>query len=188
MRKLWTLFFNLVLTKPLDQMGFLHSSIKSPGVQSRMISSTLCMHFFHSGSLLKSLNHTYITLIPKCLSLRMLCTFFPLVYAMWCIKPYSRYLSIDINRLWTTSQPPSKMFSSKGGILQIISLFLMRSLIPCAKKGARKKSFGALKIDMSKAYDRLDWNFLKGVLLSMRFSPKWVNWIMKCVTTVSYTH
>lgn len=79
------------------------------------------------------------------------------------------------------------MFSSKGGMLRIISLLLMRSLIPFAKKWARKKSFGALKIDISKAYDRLDWNFLKGVLLSIRFSPTWVNWIMKCVTTVSYT-
>ena len=38
------------------------------------------------------------------------------------------------------------------------------------KKKGRKKGFGALKIDMYKAYDRINWNFLKAVLLSMNFS------------------
>lgn len=38
----------------------------------------------------------------------------------------------------------------------------------------RKKFYGALKIDMTKAYDRIDWKFLKDVLVSMNFSPNWV--------------
>ena len=38
------------------------------------------------------------------------------------------------------------------------------------KKKGRKKGYGALKIDMCKAYDRVNWNFLKVVLLSMNFS------------------
>ena len=40
---------------------------------------------------------------------------------------------------------------------------------------------------MCKAYDRVNWNFLKAVLLSMNFSNTWVNWIMECVTSVQYT-
>ena len=35
---------------------------------------------------------------------------------------------------------------------------------------------------MSKAYDRLNWNFLKVVLIAMKFDAKWIKWIMKCVT------
>ena len=38
------------------------------------------------------------------------------------------------------------------------------------KKKGRKKGYGALKIDMCKAYDRVNWNFLKVVILSMNFS------------------
>lgn len=38
------------------------------------------------------------------------------------------------------------------------------------KKEGRKKGFGALKIDMCKAYDKVNWNFLKAVMLAMNFS------------------
>ena len=46
------------------------------------------------------------------------------------------------------------------------------------KKKGRKDSFGALKIDMSKAYNRVNWNFLRAVLTVMKFDTKWVKWIM----------
>ena len=45
----------------------------------------------------------------------------------------------------------------------------------------------ALKLDVSKAYDRVDWNFLKGRMEQMGFDQKWIDWIMLCVTTVSYS-
>ena len=41
------------------------------------------------------------------------------------------------------------------------------------------------KIDISKAYDRLEWRYLEGMLHKYGFS--WVERIMKCVTTVSYS-
>ncbi|XP_074305603.1 uncharacterized protein LOC141640821 [Silene latifolia] len=44
----------------------------------------------------------------------------------------------------------------------------------------------AFKADMSKAYDRLDWNFIRGTLLLMGFPPNFIQLIMKCITTVSY--
>ena len=40
---------------------------------------------------------------------------------------------------------------------------------------------------MSKAYDRLNWNFLKAVLIATKFDAKWIKWIIECVTSVHYT-
>ena len=40
---------------------------------------------------------------------------------------------------------------------------------------------------MSKAYDRVNWNFLKAVLFAMNFDSKWIKWIMECVSTIEYT-
>ena len=40
------------------------------------------------------------------------------------------------------------------------------------KKRGKRDSYGVLKIDVSKAYDRVNWNFLKAILTVMRFDPK----------------
>ena len=55
------------------------------------------------------------------------------------------------------------------------------------KMEKRKKFYGALKIDISKAYDRVDWKFLKAILVAMNFRSRWVRWILECVTTIQYT-
>ena len=48
------------------------------------------------------------------------------------------------------------------------------------------KSFAAVKLDMSKAYDRVEWCFLEMMTNKLGFCEEWVNIVMKCVTTVKY--
>ncbi|CAL9030450.1 unnamed protein product [Prunus brigantina] len=50
-----------------------------------------------------------------------------------------------------------------------------------------KLGFQALKLDMSKAYDRVEWGFLETIMNNMGFAPRWVQLIMTCVTTVTYS-
>jgi hypothetical protein len=45
----------------------------------------------------------------------------------------------------------------------------------------------ALKLDISKAYDRMSWEYLRAVLIRMGFSDKWVHWMVMCVELVDYS-
>jgi hypothetical protein len=44
-----------------------------------------------------------------------------------------------------------------------------------------KKDGMMMKLDMSKAYDRMNWNFLRNILLDLFFGGEWVEWVLNLV-------
>lgn len=44
-----------------------------------------------------------------------------------------------------------------------------------------------VKLDLVKAYDRVEWDFLFYMLEKFRFNPRWIHWIRIIVTIVSYS-
>ena len=50
-----------------------------------------------------------------------------------------------------------------------------------------KKISGMLvKLDIAKAYDKLNWQFIKKMLVAFGFSMAWVNWIMNLISSVFF--
>jgi len=52
-------------------------------------------------------------------------------------------------------------------------------------KKSKKKGM-IVKIDLSKAYDRISWIYLRLLLTHMGFSIGFINWIMGCISNVSF--
>lgn len=45
----------------------------------------------------------------------------------------------------------------------------------------------ALKLDLCKTFDRVEWNYLESIMLAMRFSPNLVSLILRCIRSVSFS-
>ena len=53
------------------------------------------------------------------------------------------------------------------------------------KKG--KKGYMALKLDISKAYNQVEWLFLQNIMVKIGFTAGWIERVMSCVTTPSFS-
>ena len=72
---------------------------------------------------------------------------------------------------------PGRMITDNVLIYYELSHYLMN-------KRSGTDGFAAVKADMSKAYDRVEWSFLEAMMMRMGFSRRFVKLIMKCVTTI----
>ena len=54
-------------------------------------------------------------------------------------------------------------------------------------KKTGKIGFMAMKLDISKDYDRVEWLFLVKIMERMGFHEKWIGWVYKCISSISFS-
>lgn len=45
----------------------------------------------------------------------------------------------------------------------------------------------AVKMDLMKAYDSVDWTFLLDIMQSMQFPDQYIQWVKNCITTPMFS-
>lgn len=134
-----------------------------------------------------NLNRTQIVLIPKVPKPKLLNQYRPISLCNFTYKIISKVLA---NRLKPFLPQLIEMEQSafvEGRQIQD-NILIVQEVLHQLRIRKRKKKFQAvLKLDMKKAYDRIEWDFLKACMLKMGFCQKWVAWIMHCVTSVSFS-
>ena len=55
-----------------------------------------------------------------------------------------------------------------------------------SKKRKGKCEEMAVKLDMSKTYNRVEWDCLQLIMQKLGFHDQWINIVMRCVSLVKY--
>ncbi|GJT33305.1 RNA-directed DNA polymerase, eukaryota, reverse transcriptase zinc-binding domain protein [Tanacetum coccineum] len=139
----------------------------------------------HIRRILGEVNATLIALVPKIDTPNKVSDFRPMACCNIIYKCISKILT---NRI-------------KEGLSKVVSLN-QRAFIPGRHiqdnilitqellKGYNKKNGAkicAMKIDIQKAYDTISWEFLKEIMLLVRFHETMVSWIMTCISSASFS-
>ncbi|XP_060961018.1 uncharacterized protein LOC133031516 [Cannabis sativa] len=146
----------------------------------------LVQGFFATGEFPSTLNETNIVLIPKKKIPEQMGDLRPISLCNVLYKVVSKVIA---NRM--KSVLPSVISTNQSAFLpgRLISDNIMISyevMHYMKRKRMGKDGFMAVKLDMSKAYDRVGWAFLEAMLVQMGFNSRFVALIMYCVSTVRY--
>ncbi|KAG7593815.1 hypothetical protein ISN45_Aa01g026030 [Arabidopsis thaliana x Arabidopsis arenosa] len=142
--------------------------------------------FFQSGILPSEWNFTQICLIPKKVNPSRMTDLRPISLCSVIYKIVSKILCARLKQFL-----PSLISATQGAFVvgRLISdnILLAHKMVHALRTNPHcDEDFIAIKTDMSKAYDRVEWNFLEELLLRLGFDIRWVQWIMSCVRQ-SYT-
>lgn len=135
---------------------------------------------------LQDVNHTYIALIPKVNSPETVNQYRPISLCNVSYKIITKFL---VNRLRPLL---SKCISiNQGAFAPCRSIFdnilVAHELFHDFKRKKGNKKAMAIKLDLEKAYDLLDWRFIRGCLTQFGFSNAWCDRIMNCVSSTSFS-
>nr|XP_048334847.1 uncharacterized protein LOC125423747 [Ziziphus jujuba var. spinosa] len=146
-----------------------------------------CLQILNDGADMGNINHTLIALVPKVSDPSNVSDYRPISLGSVIYKMISKTL---VNRLKAflpklISEEQSAFVPGRQITDNVLVAFEHMHFI--GKKYLGQTGLMALKLDMSKAYDRVEWDFLRWIMQEMGFSARWINLVMACVTGVSYS-
>jgi hypothetical protein len=143
--------------------------------------------FFSDGIMPEGVNDTTIVLIPKKDDPAELKDFRPISPCNVIFKVVSKCLVNRLRPLLQDIIAPMQSAFIPGRLITDNALIAFECIHAIQTGPDARRKFCVYKLDMAKAYDRVDWRFLEGVLAKLGFHRQWVQWVMACVTTVRYS-
>ncbi|KAL0006736.1 hypothetical protein SO802_008238 [Lithocarpus litseifolius] len=145
------------------------------------------LEVLNSGVMPYDINETYICLILKVASPQKITEFRPISLCNVVYKTNSKVLANRLKKILREVVDESQSAFVPGRSITDNVLVAFETMHCIAQRRKGKQALMAVKIDMSKAYDRVEWLYLEAIMKKMGFHKKWIVLMMMCVSTVSYS-
>ena len=135
--------------------------------------------------MLKQINHSVLALIPKSKNADRVEDFRPIACCNVIYKVISKIIASRLApALISIIDPAQAAFIQNRAMID--NIFLLKELL---RKYSRKRSSPrcTLNVDLRKAFDSVDWIFVKDMLTALHFPSTFISWIMTCIESTSYS-
>ena len=119
------------------------------------------LDFLNNGNMLPEINHTNIVLIPKVKNPEKMSNFRPIIM--------SKVLANRLKQVLPYIVSPTQSAFVPGRLITDNVLVTYETLHTMHARKKGKKGTLALKLDVSKTYDRVEWQFLQGIMEKIGF-------------------
>jgi hypothetical protein len=141
--------------------------------------------FFQTRRMLKEMNATSISLIPKVANPMRLTDFHPISCCNTVYKCIAKIIAGRIKAVLPSLVGPYQTAFISGRRISD-NILLSQELM----KGYHKSTGPArcaMKVDLMKAYDSVQWDFVDAKLIKIGFPRTVIDWIMVCVTSCQFS-
>jgi hypothetical protein len=144
------------------------------------------LDFLNGGTLPDDLNSTTIVLIPKTRNLQEMKEYRPISLCNVLYKICSKVLALRLREFLDEIITEEQSVFVPGRLITD-NVLIAYECIHYLKRKKGKSGACAVKLDMAKAYDRVEWEYLRKIMLRLGFHVDFVHQIMRCVTSVSFS-
>ena len=149
--------------------------------------STAVLSVLNSSKLLRKTNLKYISLIPKKKNPEKMSDYRPISLCNVLYKIISKVLANRLKTILPVIISDSQSAFVPGRMItdNVSVAFEVLHKMKAKRKG--RKGEMAVKLNMSKAYDCVEWTFVEAIMRKLSFEEKWIMMIMECIRTVQYS-
>lgn len=144
------------------------------------------LNVLNGGPMPDGWNDTCVVLIPKIKNPESMKDMRPISLCNIVYKLVSKVLANRLKQILPEIISPNQSAFVAGRLITDNILLAYECTHCMQHKGYGKEGYAAVKLDMSKAYDRVEWNFLEKMMEKMGFERRWIERIMICISSVSY--
>jgi hypothetical protein len=144
------------------------------------------LQVLRGGSIPEGWNDTIVVLIPKVQNPERLKDLRPISLCNVVYKLISKVLAKRLKLILGDIISPNQSAFVPGRLISDNSILAYEMAHFMKRKRSGKIHYMTIKLDMSKAYDMVEWPFLKAVMLRLGFCEQFTELIMKCVRSMSY--
>jgi hypothetical protein len=131
-------------------------------------------------------NDTWVALIPKVKNPQYMKDLRSISLCNVVYKLVSKVLANRLKTILDGIISPNQSAFVPGRLItdNVLLAYEVNHFMQSKRRGT--VGYASVKLDMSKAYDRVEWVFLEKMMRKMGFHDKWIQLLMKCYSTVKY--